>query len=211
MPGYDAILIPGGGVREKGELPLWTQRRLDQALKLRRDEYVITLSAGTIHRPPPLDDAGFPILESIAAAHYLITRGLDPKKVLTETSSYDTIGNAYFSRVVHVAPRRFHRLLIVTSEFHMARTESVFRWVYSLDVPPGSCELYFEQVSDEGIDDQVLMARKEKEQAALERWLPIQERIHTLEQFHEWLFGEHAVYSMSTHPFRATGQVLDTY
>ena len=211
MPGFDAILIPGGGVREKGELPLWMKRRLDRAAELHTDEYIIALSAGTTHKPPPRDDEGFPILESVAAAHYLIQRGVAPAKILTETSSYDTIGNAYFSRVVHVVPRRLCRLLIITSEFHMPRTEAIFRWVYGLDAPPGGYELYFEQVTDEGIDPQVLAARKEKEQASLERLLPIQARIHTLQQFHKWLFGEHAVYSMSAKPLKAAGQVLDTY
>jgi hypothetical protein len=67
MP-YDAILIPGGGVREGGLLPSWVRCRLDRALELHRGEFVIALSAGTPHRPPPLDDNGFPIFESVAAA-----------------------------------------------------------------------------------------------------------------------------------------------
>ena len=126
---YDAILVPGGGVGPGGELPLWVRRRLDRAMQIHDREYLITLSAGTTHKPPPLDERGFPIFESIAAARYLVQRGVDAGKILTETSSYDTLGNAYFSRVIHVQPRDFKRLLVITSAFHMARTESIFMGV----------------------------------------------------------------------------------
>ncbi len=52
MPTYDAILIPGGGVRAGGKLPLWTVARLQRALEIERGELMITLSAGSVHVPP---------------------------------------------------------------------------------------------------------------------------------------------------------------
>ncbi len=134
---YDAILIPGGGVRAGGELPVWVTRRLDRALERAGNAWLVPLSAGTPHRPPPLDDCGFPILEARAGADYLAARGAAPERILIEAASYDTIGNAYFSRVVHAIPRGFRRALVVTSEFHMPRTEAVFRWVYGLAGPGG--------------------------------------------------------------------------
>src|ERR1700682_5838027 len=133
MQDYDAILIPGGGVREGGLLPSWVLRRLDRAVQLRRDAYIETLSAGTTHRPPPLDEGGFPIFESVAAARYLIGAGIPPEHILTETHSYDTVGNAFFSRVLHVDLRGFRRLLVITSDFHLARTQAAFNWIYGLE------------------------------------------------------------------------------
>ena len=211
MPRYDAILIPGGGVREGGALPTWVKRRLDWAIQVQQGEYILTLSAGTVHKPPPVDENAFPIFESVAAADYLVRHGIDPRKVLVETSSYDTIGNAYFARVIHVDPRGFSRLLVITSAFHMPRTESIFRWVYGLDAPPNGYELYFEQVTDQGIDEGVLRSRVDKERSSLQRLLDIQSKIGTLRQFHEWLFSEHGAYSVSMRPSRAAGQVIDTY
>lgn len=212
MRKIDAILVPGGGVREGGELPLWTRRRLDRALQIQTgEELIITLSAGTVHKPPPLDSKGFPIFESAAAAKYLVQRGLDPKRILIETSSYDTIGNAFFSRVIHVDPRGLRKLLIITSDFHMPRTQVIFSWVYSLDVPTNWYELYFESVSDEGIDAEILSARIQKERESLAHLLQIKEKINTLRQFHEWLFGEHAAYSLHADAVRVTGKVLNTY
>jgi uncharacterized SAM-binding protein YcdF (DUF218 family) len=111
MPGYDAILVPGGGVREGGLLPSWVRRRLDLAVQVRDASYIVTLSAGTTHRPPPVDTSGYPIFESVAAARYLIAAGVPPDRVLAEAHSYDTIGNAFFSRVVHVDPQGMRNLL----------------------------------------------------------------------------------------------------
>ena len=56
---------------------------------------IILLSAYTIHRAPPLDAAGYPLLESVAAAKALLARGVPAAQIWVETASLDTIGNAY--------------------------------------------------------------------------------------------------------------------
>lgn len=211
MATYDAILIPGGGVKDKGELPPWVRIRLDQAIKIHDAEYIITLSAGTVHKSPPLDENGFPIFESIAAARYLINHGINPKIVLAETSSYDTIGNAYFSRVIHVEPRVFRRLLIITSEFHMARTKAIFEWMYSLDDQDGKYHLTFDTVSDIDISADALQARVEREARSLKQFLKDTANIHSLRDCHQWLFTGHAAYSLSSTPTKVTDKSLNTY
>ena len=67
---------------------------------------------------------------------YLINNGLNPEKVLTEICSYDTIGNAYFSRLLFAEPFNLSSLLVLTSEFHMPRTRAIFEWIYSLTPLP---------------------------------------------------------------------------
>ena len=195
MPPYDAILVPGGGLVDHETLPLWVQRRLDRALERYQGETIITLSAGTTYKPPPLDPRGFPVPESIASARYLIARGVAPDRVLPETVSYDTIGNAYFSRVIHVDPSGLRRLLIVTSAFHVARTEAIFRWVYGL-LPSTGCELDFEAVSDEGINADALRARIGKEKTGLQQLAAFVPTIADLAHLHRWLYSEHAAYAM---------------
>ena len=101
MSQYDCIFIPGGGLLLDGSLPSWTIARLDRALSLiSQTRFIAFLSGGTVHKPPPLDQDGFPIFESRQAALYLVRQDLDPAQLLTEISSYDTIGNAYFSRLL---------------------------------------------------------------------------------------------------------------
>jgi hypothetical protein len=192
MPDYDAILIPGGGVRAGGALPAWVTPRLDRALELAGTAFLVPLSAGTPHRAPPLDDRGFPWTEARAAGRYLAERGADPARILLEEASYDTIGNAYFSRVIHAMPRCFRRVLVITSEFHMARTEAAFRWVYGLD--GATCTVDFEAVPDVGIDEATLAARLEKERASLATLEALRAEIRTLAEFHLWFFTQHKAY-----------------
>lgn len=195
MNHYDAILIPGGGVKDNGELPVWTQRRLDRALEIGGCEYFITLSAGTVYKPFPVDTDGRPVFESETAAKYLLDKGVSARKVLTETSSLDTIGNAYFSKVFHVAPLRLKKILVITSEFHMPRTEAIFLWVYGLQGDQAEYELSFEAVSDEGIEADLISARKDKEVKSLAALEDLRSRIISVEQFHRWLFQEHNAYA----------------
>jgi hypothetical protein len=192
LTAYDAIVIPGGGVRAGGVLPPWMVARLDRAIQVAGDASLMPLSAGTPYRPPPIDERGFPIFEARAAAEYLERNGVDPRRILIEESSYDTIGNAYFSRVIHIVPQAFRRVLVITSAFHIARTEAVFRWVYSLD--GGCCAVEFESVPDIGIEPEALEARIAKERTSLESFERMTVGIGTLAELHGWLFTEHAVY-----------------
>ena len=200
MAEFDAVLIAGGGVREGGKLPPWVAARFDRALAVPGSPFLMPLSAGTTHRPPPLDEQGFPIAEAAAGARYLIEQGADPGRILIEAASLDTIGNAYFSRVIHVIPRGFRRLAVVTSDFHMARTEAVFRWVYGLEGPGVAGTVHFLSTPDTGIGETALRLRIEKERASLESFRAVQARIGSLAELHRWLFAEHAAYAAGTRP-----------
>ena len=72
MQRYDAVLVPGGGLRSNGALPPVVVNRLEAAHALAGEAPIILLSAYTIHRAPPLDAAGYPVLESVAAAKALL-------------------------------------------------------------------------------------------------------------------------------------------
>ncbi|MEO0947263.1 MAG: YdcF family protein [Cyanobacteria bacterium J06641_5] len=208
---FDAILIPGGGVRENGELPPWTQRRLERAIAIGNCRYFITLSAGTTHKPPPLDRKGFPIFESVAAANYLIQHGVEPHQILYETSSYDTIGNAYFAKVIHIDPLGLSKLLIITSEFHMERTKAIFEWIYSSIFSGRACALSFETVSDRGLTKDSIAERRTREKNSLRNFHETRRRINNLTQLHDWLFNEHRAYSANRDLDTLAGKISDTY
>jgi hypothetical protein len=209
---FDAVIIPGGGLREGGLLPAWVENRLDKALEIACGARIITLSAGTPHKAPPLDRTGNPILESVPEAAYLRDRGYPSQLLLIENASYDTIGNAYFARVMHVDPAGLRRLCIITSEFHMPRTEAIFRWVFALAPARCAYELTFIAVPDIGMTTEVLEARSRKESRSLASLAPLQAEYGTLASFHEWLFTEHAAYSVEK-PQRqkADSLLLQTY
>lgn len=213
MSSYDAILVPGGGVRESGALSLWVELRLEKALGLADGIPILTLSAGTTHKIPPKEPNGWPLLEAIAMARYLEKRGYPPELLWPEAASYDTIGNAYFARLTHTEPAGLRRLMVVTSLFHMPRTEMIFRWVFSLDPPDRPYTLAFVSTPDNGMCPEVLEARRTKERARIATLGPLIEAHRTLASLHRWLFTGHSAYAIAAAGLReqARDKLLDSY
>jgi hypothetical protein len=210
---YDAVLVLGGGVRDNGVLPGWVISRLRKAVERRGDAFVIALSAGTPHRSPPLE-RGFPLFESVAEARYLVNAGVPRDKVLQETSSYDTIGNAYFARTIHTDPAGFSKLLVITSDFHIRRAEMIFRWVFNLTPSRLVYELEFEATTEPQLDPEVARERAAKESSSLDQIKPEMELIRDLKTFHRWFFAEHGAYKAGAECFGNTqlnSKLLELY
>ena len=49
-------------------------------------------------------------------------------------SSRDTVGDAYFTKVNLVVPRFWKKVLVVTSDYHVSRTQEIFSFIYGVDV-----------------------------------------------------------------------------
>ncbi|HEX3045227.1 MAG TPA: YdcF family protein, partial [Bacillota bacterium] len=152
MDNYDAILIPGGGITPEFQPTPWTVSRLDYALSVTRPKYFITLSAGTTHHPPFIDQSGFPAFESIINANYLIHKGVTPTDIMAEKYSYDTIGNAFFARFLFTEILSLARILVITSEFHMPRTKAIFEWLFNLPPQKAAYDLTFVETPNTGLN-----------------------------------------------------------
>ena len=202
MQKFDCVLIPGGGLLENGSLPPWTVARLEYALSLKNECcWFILLSGGTVHKPPPLNEDGFPYFESHERKRVKEHTGLALARVLTEISSYDTIGNAYFSRLLFTEPLSLKKLLVVTSEFHMPRTKAIFEWIFPL--PPSHLEyhLVFKSTPDKGLSSQALAARVQREKNSLANLKNTIREITSLAEFLIWLYSEHTAYAPNK-PFK---------
>lgn len=198
---FDAVLVLGGGVRGEDTVPPWVEARLNLVLEKYRSERVVLLSWGTTHKAPPMKRDGFPVVEAVADAKYLIKHGFAPAQIYTETSSYDTKGNAFFSRVIHTDVRGWYRLHIITSEFHMARTQAIFNWIFSIDDPENRYRLTFEATPDTGINSEGLVQRERKEAEAVRLIANESRQLTTLAQVHQWLYSQHAAYAVDLmHP-----------
>ena len=202
----DAILILGGGVPESiDHPPAYVERRCDDAVSIvqkrrksrrRNDIPILCLSAGTAHLPQLLGADGLPIWESTASAAYLSKRHGLSKNVYVETTSYDTIGNAFFARTSHTDINGWKNLLIITNEFHMSRTQVIFDWIFS--IKPASYKLYFLSSPNVGLTSQAVLARKKRE-AQSER--TVREKLApnytTLKDVWKFLNNEHSLYTAS--------------
>ena len=84
-PGYDAVIVLGGGLDTDGAPHHFVKARLDAGARHPAGLY-ICLGRGTTHKPPPRDSKGFPIDESTASAHYLMEQhGIPPSKIVKDT------------------------------------------------------------------------------------------------------------------------------
>lgn len=193
MNTLDGIFVLGGGVREGGQLPPWVIARFERALAIGGDAPIVCLSAGTVHRPPPLTAEGYPVLESVAGAAYLLSRGVAGRRIQVETASYDTIGNAYYARLLHADPAGWKRVAVITSEFHMPRTRAIFEWVFGMS--PKTCRLEFYATANDGLAIPLLERRAAKEAEALELLGSVIPLIGDLRSLHAWLHTEHRAYT----------------
>lgn len=212
MNKFDCILIPGGGLLEDGGLPPWTRARLEKALDhLDQAKWIGLLSGGTVHKPPPLDQNGFPLYESRVLAKELIACGVNPDRILTEICSFDTIGNAYFSRMLFADPLKLSSILVITSDFHMARTREIFDWVYSLRPVGGTYQIKYATSPDHGLSTSARTARVTREKQSLSALQETKMKISSLEQFHSWIYREHKAYAPALPPDPLSADELKSY
>ena len=109
-------------------------------------------------RPPGLERH-----EAADNARWLVGAGVPPSHVLEESTSLETVGNAFFVRVLHTDVRGLRRLAVVNNRFHMPRARAVFEHVFGIPPHPGApataYELDFVEVDDR-LSDTVLAVRE---------------------------------------------------
>jgi len=150
LKNLDAVLVLGGGRPiSLEEPPVYVQRRCDDAAAVvsrynghttrkKHDSLpVLCLSAGTAHLPQLMSASGLPIWESTSAAAYLQKHHNFSHNVYVETTSYDTIGNAFFARTSHTDVVGWRQLLIVTNKVRHSETD-VFTQPKTLSLSLGS-------------------------------------------------------------------------
>jgi DUF218 domain len=204
------LLVLAGGVGEDGRVHATVARRLDAAAELwrRSDGELVILcnGGGTAHKPKYRDPAsGFCVPEAQLMSQYLLASGVPADKVVLESFSDDTIGNAFAARALHTEWRPdWRQLLLITSDFQLDRARAVYHWVFCKLAPEpstgGSYALAALGVPDEGVVDPVaLAARAQRECASLHAFSSgVGTRYTSMAQVHEWLFSTHEAYAPRT-------------
>jgi uncharacterized SAM-binding protein YcdF (DUF218 family) len=204
----DVIIVLGGGVPDDpNSPPSYVKKRCDYASAVyhlasdTKKPNVLALSAGTAHLPQLISNDGLPVWESTATASYLIRKcKVDPTHVYVETTSYDTISNAFFTRTNFCDIAGWKNLLIITNDFHMERTKLIFDWI--MKVPSTSTtsqegyNLHYLSVPDDGLSKEALQVRKHKEAKSADTVKNILSKKYTTVQ-DVWIFltREHSFYN----------------
>ena len=102
-------------------------------------------------------------------------------------------------------------LLVITSEFHLPRTQAAFEWIYGLTPLTTDHQLIFESVPNRGLSPKALKARIAREQNNLEKLRETQLDITTLDAFQAWFYSQHAAYAVTSQPDKVSGDVLESY
>jgi uncharacterized SAM-binding protein YcdF (DUF218 family) len=133
MQHVDAIVVLGGGALEnapdmggQGALSGDSLVRVMAAYRLHaRLKKPIIASAGAVFGSKP---------EAEISRNILYSLGVKPEFVLVETKSKDTKENALFASAI-CAPRKWNRIVLVTSAFHMKRSVMLFSRFFNDIVP----------------------------------------------------------------------------
>jgi hypothetical protein len=147
--------------------------------------------------------------------------GVAAADVYVEGYSDDTIGNAFFLRVMHMDARPdWTQLRIITSAFQMKRTKAIYDWIFALRPLPTGKPAYvleYDAVDDDGaLPERVLRTRRRKENASLRAFLGGElVRFTRLAEVHQWLFRQHQGYTaegyLSKKPLEKGSDLAQTY
>lgn len=152
------IIVLGGGIDLKGNLPSLVYQRLDKAIEIyqsltnsmRRQQVrqhqsdQLDKQSGGQNDEVKLVVAGRysflyhqlkkfpPTTEAEKMAQYLLEKQIPKNKILLEKKSKDTIGNAYYLKKDILIPHRETRAIIITSNFHRERVKYIFDKIFGL-------------------------------------------------------------------------------
>tara|TARA_A100001015_G_scaffold181457_1_gene201974 strand:+ start:754 stop:1380 length:627 start_codon:yes stop_codon:yes gene_type:complete len=190
------IFVLAGGIDSKNEPNIFVKARLDKSIELYNSNshnIIIILGGGTYHKPPGLDDNKYVVHESTSCANYLIDKGVSPNKIIREWSSYDTIANGYFAFMNYIIPLKISECYIITSQFHMNRTQTIFNYFNELVLNSSINLKYIE--TENIIDSEILKKRVEREEISNENFKnSVIRQKDTLEKFTLWFYLEHNAY-----------------
>lgn len=66
-----------------------------------------------------------------AFKEYLITNfQINEEKILVEGNSRDTVGDAFFTKINFALPLTWKNILVITSSYHVRRTQEIFNFIY---------------------------------------------------------------------------------
>ena len=118
FPKYQTIIVLGGGSNEECTINKNTAARVDKAIELYKAKKApkIILSGGFTSKN---------CSEACIMKTYALEQSIPEKDLILEEKSLNTYQNAYYS-VALMKRYKMSKALVVTSEFHIRRTNAIF-------------------------------------------------------------------------------------
>jgi len=144
-----------------------------------------------------------------AAAATWIFGGGDSRRRRNSVETRAPAGNAFFARTDHCDLAGWKKLLVITSEFHAARTEAIFDWIFGAS-PKRGYELGYLDTPDDGLAPEEVAARAEREAKSAENVrTKLAPTYSTLKAVREFLMCKHDLYSANGLVVRALRAAAD--
>jgi len=222
------IVIPGGGPgdreHDKG-FPKWTKQRTDAALTdwlqhctVNGQCAILALSAGSMNAPSAEQPDGSIIFESARIMQYLVEAGIPPESIICDFASWDTVGNAWFTRMVVESllqlittnsesqtlnqDSALLQVLVYISDFHADRMRAAMEWLFGLQPQVGEA-VQFEVVDVPSGEQGVGFAHRLKHEAQgaqMLRNFKHKGLLHSMAEMQTYLLlGGHGGYYKFTH------------
>lgn len=125
---YDAIIVLAHHLDGDGQLNAQSRARIEAAVAAYQSKQapIIVTTGWDLHGVfnRPIADA---------MREFAIAKDIPPEAIHCDIHSRDTVGDAVFTKHNIVQPMGATRLLVITSDYHVARTEAIFAFVYGVD------------------------------------------------------------------------------
>lgn len=120
-------IILGGGLQIDGSLPSYVFNRVDYCIQNSCEkDFLIFSSRYSLNTPPKINKHGFPLSEAKQMLELYRSNGGISENLYLENASSDTIGSAFFTRILFEWLINNKELCIVTSDFHINRVKLIF-------------------------------------------------------------------------------------
>jgi uncharacterized SAM-binding protein YcdF (DUF218 family) len=121
----DCIIVLANEMDQEGNLNAESVSRIQLACDVYfKNPSAVLITCGWNYRP----DCPLHIGEVLK--NYAVETGVPAEKIITELNSRDTVGDAVFSKVNCVKGMNRKNLIVVTSDYHVARTTEIFTFIY---------------------------------------------------------------------------------
>ena len=202
------IFILAGGLTDNAENNLWVLERLKKALTIDGSNNYYCIGGGTYHKPQLLDSSGYVIYESNKMVEFLLNNNIEKKFIKNEWSSYDTIGNGFFSFINFIIPLKLNNIIVISSKFHMKRVKLIYDYLNNI-FNTNINITYIESINN--MDRELLSIRSTREEESTKSFMKITEQIRNIEDFFKWFYNDHNCYNVKKNISNISGNILSSY